>query len=67
MGKWTRSIVKKGVLEESVLDYVLVNDNILALVDEITIDEERLITPFSIALQGGQTSTDHNAIHVEVS
>ena len=66
-GKWTRSITKKGILEESVIDYILVNDQILPLVQNITIDEERFFTPFSLSLQGKQTSTDHNAIYTELS
>ena len=61
-GQWTRSMIKKGVLEESVLDYVITNGTVLSMVENIVIDEERVMTPYTLNAQNKSTSTDHNAI-----
>ena len=61
-GKWTRSITKKGVCEESVLDYVITNNKVISMVKDIVIDEERTMTPFTLGTGNRHTSTDHNAI-----
>ena len=57
-GLWTRH--QDG--EDSVLDYVLVRDEDLGLVNSMTIDEKRDITPYSLDYSDGsmkRTYTDH--------
>ena len=64
-GKWTRVRNKKGTVERSVLDYILANSTMYDRVSSVLIDEERLLTPFSITKRKGATtriSTDHNTI-----
>ena len=47
-GKWTRSQMKKGTIERSVIDYAIVDETLAAKVDNLTIDEDRLMSPFWI-------------------
>ena len=60
-GKWTRTIMKNNVLEESVLDYVITNDCLESKLTSITIDEAKTYTPFNTS-NDKQTYSDHNAI-----
>ena len=58
-GLWTR------VEDEtkSVLDYVIINKDHVESVEEMKIDEEREITPYSKgSIEGERTYTDHNTI-----
>ena len=48
VGKWTRSQIKKGIMERSVIDYAIVDETLAAKLDNLTIDEDRLMSPFWI-------------------
>ena len=46
VGEWTRIQKKKNIVEKSVIDYVIVEDNLKNRVDEVIIDEDKLCTPW---------------------
>ena len=46
VGEWTRIQKKKNIVEKSVIDYVIVEDNLKNRVDEVIIDEDKLYTPW---------------------
>ena len=69
-GKWTRVRLKNGTIERSVLDYILTNKLMSGRVTQVSIDEERLITPFTVSKTKGlisRVSTDHNTLLTEFS
>ena len=63
-GKWTRSIVKNDQTERSVLDYVITDENFKTKLSSIHVDEEKVMTPFTISSSktNKPTYSDHNAI-----
>ena len=42
VGHWTRMQTKNGILEKSVLDYILMPDDTMSLLESMTIDEEKI-------------------------
>ena len=66
VGKWTRVEEKNGVTEKSIIDYIIVNDNVERIATEMVIDEEKLIAPFWIRKRKDRAEkrqySDHNAI-----
>ena len=58
---WTRIENNK----KSVIDYVLINESCIDSAEEVTIDENKLITPFRIA-ENKLTYTDHCAIITKI-
>ena len=66
-GKWTRQN-RCNSQEKSVLDYILVQDNLVGKIFEATVDENLHFTPFNVHKTKGQlclTYTDHNAIFLK--
>ena len=64
-GKWTRVQLKNGITERSVIDYIITNNVLFPCFSSITIDEERMITPFNTVKVDGnitRVSTDYNTI-----
>ena len=64
-GKWTRIQESKKGTAKSVLDYILIEEQMMALITEFNIDEERCNTPFRITKtkKGNKiTYTDHCTI-----
>ena len=68
IGNWTRMQAKNGVTERSIIDYIIVNDNVEKVVTEMIIDEEKLFAPFWIRKSKNKMEkrqySDHNAILV---
>ena len=63
VGKWTRSIEKKGLIERSVLDYIITNRDLQGKLQSMLIDEEKMMTPYRISGKSKkQTFSDHNAM-----
>ena len=65
VGKWTRIQKKKATTEKSVIDYVLVEDNLKNRVKSVIIDEDKLYTPWRTTYRKKQrqiTFSDHTAI-----
>ena len=63
-GLWTRE--EKG--SKSVLDYVLVNKEHQESVEEVIIDEEKVITPYTKGNSVDErTYTDHNTITIKLN
>ena len=63
IGKWTRTIEKKGLTEKSVLDYIITNKDLQEKLQSMLIDEEKMLTPYRISKKGKkQTFSDHNAM-----
>ena len=65
-GKWTRQN-RSNAEEKSVLDYMLIHENMSHKVTEVTIDEDLCFTPYNVIKKGkgGEFSvkyTDHNAM-----
>ena len=64
-GKWTRSQSKKGIIEKSIIDYVITNATLTRCLNKLTIDENRLMSPFWIikTKKSGDLRqySDHNA------
>ena len=63
MGKWTLEI--RTSKRRSVLDYIIVDKNMLEDIEELLIDEECLITPFRLKKMKDATTqvfSDHNAM-----
>ena len=61
-GKWTRIRETKKGTERSILDYILLDDQLLSHTKELIIDEERMATPYHITKCGATrkvTYTDH--------
>ena len=48
IGKWTRIQNSKKGTEKSIIDYILVEDNLKGRVDRILIDEDKLYTPWRL-------------------
>ena len=70
IGKWTR--IQKCKLEtvKSVLDYILLDEQLVPCLREMVIDEERIFTPFRITKPRGQqkiTFTDHSAMLMQLN
>ena len=69
VGKWTRIQNSKKGTAKSVLDYVLVEEDIMLLINEVVIDEEKFNTPFRVTkYKRGQkiTYTDHCSIFISL-
>ena len=67
-GKWTRIQTSKKGTTKSTLDYILVDEQLIPLVQEMVIDEEKAFTPFRITKPRGQqkiTFTDHSAMLIK--
>ena len=65
VGEWTRIQKKKNIVEKSVIDYVLVEENLKNRVDGVIIDEDKLYTPWrSVFNKRGRRIifSDHTAI-----
>ena len=63
MGKWTHEI--RTSKRRSVLDYIIVDKNMLEDIEELLIGEECLITPFRLKKMKDATTqvfSDHNAM-----
>ena len=68
-GKWTRIQDSKRGTAKSVLDYILLNEQLMLLTNNIMIDEERCNTPYRVTkFRKGHkiTYTDHCAIFLSV-
>ena len=64
-GKWTRIQKKKGVLCKSILDYILLEEQLLSRFTSLRIDENKISTPYRITKAKGQlklTHSDHCAL-----
>ena len=65
-GKWTRSQSKKGIIERSVIDYAIVDEALAAKLDNLMIDEDRLMSPYWIRItkKSGvlRQYSDHNPL-----
>ena len=65
-GKWTRSQCKKGIVERSIIDYVITSDSLSGFLDKLAIDEDRIISPYWIkkTKKSGDLRkfSDHNAL-----
>ena len=64
-GKWTRIQKNKRQIEKSVIDYVLIEDNLNSRIEEVTIDEQKLYTPWRVVSGKKQRRiifSDHTAI-----
>ena len=66
-GKWTRVMCTDQKSEKSVIDYILTNSDLYQHTKSITIDEERLFTPFNTFKNNRVKFTDHNSIFTEFS
>ena len=65
MGKWTRIQKKKKVTEKSVIDYVIVEDNLKNRIEKVVIDEDKLYTPWRVVSRKKNRHiifSDHTAI-----
>ena len=63
-GKWTRCQSKKGNIEKSVIDYVISGGVLAECLDQLQIDEDRIISPFWIIKKKAgdkRQYSDHNA------
>ena len=64
-GFYTRTQVKDGVTERSVIDYILCGDELYDYIDYMLIDEKKALTPFSSKRSRNGTAvtySDHSAI-----
>ena len=64
-GKWTRIQRKKNQIERSVIDYVLVEENLYSRIEEVVIDENKLYTPWRVMSRKKYRQiifSDHTAI-----
>ena len=69
-GKWTRVQNKKGVIEKSVLDYVLARDGLSNHLRLFSVDETKIVAPFWIRKSKDGTirqHSDHNSIYSKFS
>ena len=68
-GKWTRQN-RCNIDEKSVLDYMLVHENMAENVTEVIVDEDLIFTPYNVRkVKGGELSvkyTDHNALVLQL-
>lgn len=65
VGKWTRIQKQKGILKKSIIDYVLVEDNMKNRVEKVVIDEDKLYTPWRSISKKKERKiifSDHTAI-----
>ena len=66
VGHWTRVQKKKNVTERSILDFIITDTTLQTALSEITIDEDRICSPFRLISKNGvensQQFSDHNAI-----
>ena len=69
IGKWTRQN-RCNDEEKSVLDYILVHENMADSITEVVVDEDLLLTPYNVIKEkGGNLSvkyTDHNALLLQL-
>ena len=64
-GKWTRVKKNKKTTEKSVIDYVLVEENLKSRIEEVIIDEDKLYTPWRVVSRKKNRHiifSDHTAI-----
>ena len=69
-GKWTRIQRKKNQIERSVIDYVLVEENLYSRIEEVVIDENKLYTPWRVVSRKKCRQiifSDHTAIITTVN
>ena len=69
-GKWTRCQSKKGVVEKSVIDYVVTCESLSGYLENFTIDEERVISPYWVKKTKKSVIrqfSDHNAFLLSLS
>ena len=69
VGKWTRIQTTKRGTVKSVLDYVLLDEEMFNQVSSLIIDEERLSTPYRIVKKKGRSEmvfTDHTAMILKI-
>ena len=69
IGKWTRIQNSKKGTAKSVLDYILMEEQLMLLVNDITIDEEKCNTPYRLTKykKGHKiTFTDHCAMFLSL-
>ena len=65
VGKWTRIQKKKAETKKSIIDYILVEDNLKHRIDNVIIDEDKLYTPWRTTYRNKQrqiTFSDHTAM-----
>ena len=65
VGKWTRIQKTKNSEQKSVLDYILVKEDIAEKVERLIIDEDKLYTPWRVVTRKGKKEivfTDHAAM-----
>ena len=67
-GKWTRQDKRSG--NKTIIDLVIVNEDMQPKLKSMNIDEERLITPARFIKRNGKSEevqSDHNCITIEIS
>ena len=67
-GKWTRVQKKKTGDEKSVIDYIMACQNLSPLIQEIVIDEDKLMAPFWVRKSKTKETrqhSDHNVIYMK--
>ena len=64
-GKWTRIRKKKKTTERSVIDYIMVEENLKSRIEDVVIDEDKLYTPWRLVYSKKQRHiifSDHTAM-----
>ena len=61
-GVWTRIQTKSGVQNKSTIDYVLMKDEVLSLMEEMVVDEDKVYCPYRLKGKQGIVYSDHCAI-----
>ena len=69
-GKWTRIRKKKKTTERSVIDYIMVEENLKSRIEDVVIDEDKLYTPWRLVYSKKQRHiifSDHTAMITTVN
>ena len=66
-GTWTRTQWKDGTEEKSVLDYILTKKEDIAQIKKLTIDENKIKTPYRRNEDSSVTYTDHSMMILTTS
>ena len=70
VGKWTRIQKKKKAIEKSIIDYIMVEENLKHRIEEMIIDEDKLYTPWRVIFRKKERQiifSDHTAMITTVN